>query len=250
MTRNLVSAGAGALLAIALAGAPARAQQLAGTINSVDLDGRKLVVTEKVTDKNIDVSVTPQTRIVTAQGQPLTLKVLKRGDGVGITHNGGVAALIVVNQAALLGVVSTIDIDGKKLVVTETGTNREIDVALNPQATIETTGGKMYKLKDLKTGDGVSVVYVGSNVTKILVNVKPSELTGHVKSVAADLKSLVVSDAESGSDVKVIVTPQTAIVTGQGKTMELKDLKKGDGVGIAHDSSVASKIVVNVAPAR
>src|SRR4051794_33213734 len=114
MTRNLVSAGAGALLAIALAGAPARAQQLAGTINSVDLDGRKLVVTEKVTDKNIDVSVTPQTRIVTAQGQPLTLKVLKRGDGVGITHNGGVAALIVVNQAALLGVVSTIDIDGKK----------------------------------------------------------------------------------------------------------------------------------------
>jgi len=249
MSRSVVSAGAGAVLAIALAAAPARADQLAGIVNSVDLDGRKLVVTEKVTDKNIDIAVTPQTTIVTSQGRPLTLKVLKRGDGVGISHVGGVAATVVVNQAALRGVVSTVDIDGKKLVVTETGTNRDLDVALNSQSMIETTGGKAYKLKDLKSGDGVSITYAGSDVAKVLVNVKPPELTGHVKSVAADLKSLVVSDLENGVDVKVIVTPETVIATGQGKTMELKDLKKGDGVGIVHNASVASKITVNVAPA-
>jgi len=250
MSRTLVSAGAGAVLVIALAGATARADQLVGIVTSGDLDGEKLGVTEKGTDKNVDVSVIPQTTIVTSQGQPLTLKNLKRGDGVGITHIGGVASVGVVNQAALFGVVSTIDLDGKKLVVTEKGTNREVEVALNPQSVIETTGGKVYKLKDLKTGDGLSVTYAGSDVTKVLVNVKPTELTGHVKTVAADLKSLIVTDVESGMDVKVIVTPQTAIVNGRGQTMELKDLKKGDGVGIAHDASVASKIVVNVAPAR
>ncbi len=246
----LVLAGASTLLAISLSGASARADQLSGTVGSVNLDGRKLVVTEKATDKNIAVSVTLQTTITTAAGRPLSLKNLKRGDGVGIMHNAGVAQAIVVNQAALVGVVSTLDIDGKKLVVTEQGTDRDIDVVINPQTTIETTGGKVYVLKDLKMGDGVSVTYDGGDVTKVLVSVKPAELTGHVKSISADLKSLIMTEIGTNVDVKVAVTPRTTIVTNQGKTMDLKDLKKGDGVGIEHEASVASRIVVNVVPAR
>lgn len=239
-----------AWVVIGLAALEARADQLSGTVKSVDLDGKKLVVSEKVTDKNVDVRITPQTSIATAAGQTLSLKNLKRGDGVGITHTGSVAKTVLVNQAPLIGVVDSINIDEKKLVVSEQGTDREIDVAVRPQTTIETTGGKTYALKDLKSGDGLSVTYAGADAVKVLVNVKPDELTGHVKSVAADLKSLIVTTIESGAAVKVAVTSKTAIVTSQGKTMELKDLKKGDGVGIAHQASVASRIVVNVAPAR
>jgi Cu/Ag efflux protein CusF len=236
--------------AVLLSGLSARADQLAGTVKSVDLDGRKLVVAEQTTDKNIDVSVTSQTTIVTEGGQPLSLKYLKRGDGVGISLVNGTAATILVNQAPLFGVVTTIDVDGKSLVVTEKGTDREIQVAIKPQTTIETTKGKVSALKDLKTGDGLSITFAGDEARKVLVNVKPAELTAHVKSVAADLNSLIVTEIGSKTDVKVAVTPQTTIVTSEGKTMELKELKKGDGVGIAHEGSVASKIVVNVAPAR
>jgi hypothetical protein len=233
-----------------LAGLEARGDQLSGTVRSVDLDGKKVIVAEKVTDKNIDVTVTAQTSIATAAGLPLSLKNLKRGDGVGLTHTGGVAAAIVVNQAALIGRVDTINLDEKTMVVTEKGTDRDIEVALKPKTTIETTDGKALALKDLKSGDGLSVTYAGADALKVLVNVKPPELTAHVKSVAADLRSLVVTDIETRADVKVAVTSETVIVTSQGKTMELKDLKKGDGVGIAHDASVASKIVVNAAAAR
>ena len=44
------------------------------------------------------------------------------------------------------------------------------------------------------------------------------------------------------------ISPDTTIVTVTGKKIELKDLKKGDGVGISHVNSVASKVVVNVKP--
>lgn len=59
-----------------------------------------------------------------------------------------------------------------------------------------------------------------------------------------------MTEKVTDKNIDVSVTPQTTIVTSQGKTMDLKDLKKGDGVGIAHDASIASRIVVNVAPAR
>ena len=52
------------------------------------------------------------------------------------------------------------------------------------------------------------------------------------------------------TDVTVAVNDQTTIVTTAGKTLKIKDLKEGDGVGIAHTASVAKKIMVNVKPPR
>ncbi len=247
----LVLTWAGVLVALGLTTSSARAAVgLTGVISSVDVEGRKLVVTPSGTEKNMTVMVTDQTQITTAQGQPLRLADLKRNDTVGIAHRDGVATSVVVNQAPLMGIVSTIDADGKKLVVTENGTNRDVTVPITDRTAILTSAGKAIELKDLKSGDGVGITYSGPFVTRIAVNSKPTELTGHVKEVGADMKSLVVTEIGTGTDVKVAITPSTTIVTGQGKTLSLKDLKKGDGVGIAHEASVASKIVVNAAPAR
>lgn len=239
-----------ALVVSALAGGRAWADQLVGVVKSVDTQGRKFVIVEKTTDRTVDVAVTPSTAITSSAGRPLTLKGLRKGDGVGVAHIDGVANSIIVNQVPLRGVVESVDLDEKTFVVDEKGTDHDIKVAVLPRTTIETAGGKIYAFKDLKSGDGVSVMFDGDEVAKVVVNAKPDELTGHVKSVAPDLKSFIVTEIGTKAEVKVAVTPDTAIVTGEGKTMELKDLKKGDGVGVAHDASVASKIVVNAAPQR
>jgi len=223
---------------------------LTGVIRSVDVEGRKLVITPTGTEKDTTITVNDMTRITTEQGLPVRLADLKRNDTVGIAHQNGLATSVVVNQVPLLGTVNSIDPDGKKLVVTENGTNREVTVPITDATTILATGGKAIGLKNLKTGDGVAITYAGPSVTRVAVNEKPAELTGHVKEVSADMKSVVITEIGTNNIIKVAVTPETTIVNGQGKTLGLKDLKKGDGVGIAHTDSVASKIVVNAAPPR
>ena len=153
-----------------------------------------------------------------------------------------------------MGIVKSVDAEAKKLVMTETGakgeagTSKDITMTVDDQTAITTTDGKAIKLGDLKEGDGVSIAHAGDLAQKIDVNVNRDELTGFVKSVSADLKTFVVTLTGTTKDVTVAVNDQTMIVTTEGKTLKIKDLKEGDGVGIAHISSVAKKIVVAVKP--
>ena len=64
----------------------------------------------------------------------------------------------------------------------------------------------------------------------------------------AEAKKLIAAAGMTDKDITVAVNEQTTVVTTEGKKLELKQLKKGDGVGISHTKSVASKIVVNVRP--
>jgi len=153
-----------------------------------------------------------------------------------------------VTAEQLAGVVSSVDVDAKKILVTPTGKEKTVEVLVNDQTSIATEAGKAIGLKELKAGDGLGIAHTGGLATKIVVAVKPSELTGHVKSVGATLKTFVVTETGTTIDVTVAITPETSIVTTQGKKLELKDLKKGDGVGISHTNSVASKVIVNVKP--
>ncbi len=148
----------------------------------------------------------------------------------------------------LAGVVTSIDADNKKLVVTPTAKEKPVDVVVNDQTVIETAGGKTLALKDLKAGDGVGIAHTSGLASKIVVNVKPDELTGHIKSIGTNLKTFVVTETGTTTDVTVAVTTDTSILTTAGKKIELKELKKGDGVGISHINSVATKVVVNVKP--
>jgi hypothetical protein len=148
----------------------------------------------------------------------------------------------------LAGVISSVDLDGKKIAVTPTGKDKPVDVTVNDRTVIQTANGKTLAFKDLKTGDGLGIAHTAGLASKIVVNVKPDELTGHIKSIGVNLKTFVVTETGTSTDVTVAVTPDTSIVTNAGKKIELKDLKKGDGVGISHINSVASKVVVNVKP--
>lgn len=163
---------------------------------------------------------------------------------VGLT--GGRSTASQAEQLA--GVVSTVDVDGRKIAVTPTGKEKNVDVAVDDKTIIESAAGKKLGLKDLKTGDGLGIVHTAGVASKILVNPKPAELTGHVKSVGANLKTFVVTETGTTTDVTVAITPDTQILTTSGKKLEAKELKKGDGVGISHVNSVASKVVVNVKP--
>ena len=148
----------------------------------------------------------------------------------------------------LKGIVSTVDVDAKKIVVTPEDKTLTVDVTVNDQTEIVTSSGKKLELKDLKSGDGLGVAHTGGLASKIVVNIKPAELTGHVKSVGANLKTFVVTETGTIKDITVAVNGETTIHNTAGKQMDLKDLKKGDGVGISHINSVATKIVVNVKP--
>jgi hypothetical protein len=230
-----------------LTGGPAivRGDDLTGVVVSVEVAGRKIVITDQTTSQPRDVPFTAQADIRTTTGQPLQIQNLKRGDRVGIVSNGGLATRVVVNQAPLRGVVSNIDLRAQKLIVTEDGTNRDIEVDLTPTTRIESINKEPVVLKDIKTGDGISVVYSGAAPVAATINSKPPELKGHIKSIAPDMRSLIVTELGTNADLTVAVTPQTSIVSSTGKTLRMDDLHKGDGVGIAHQASTASLIVVS-----
>ena len=71
-------------------------------------------------------------------------------------------------------------------------------------------------------------------------------LKGHVKSVAANLKTFVVTETATNTDLTISVDSQTVIETTQMKRLEIKALKPGDGVAVSHTAGLASKIVVAV----
>ena len=249
--RPFVVGWAGALVAAGLLAASAHALAgLAGNVTKVDLDTRKLVVTEAGTGRDVVVMVNDQTMIVTNAGKAITLGDLRKGDGVGISEVGGIATQIVVKPLEIKGVVNAVDPSEKRLVVTESGTDQDVTLSVGDQTAIETQAGQRLELRNLKTGDGVAVTHTGAVAERIVVNIRPDELTGFIKSVGGDQKTLVVTDLKTNTDISVVITDRTTIVTTTGKDLRFQDLKRGDGVGIAHHRSVAEKIVVNVKPIR
>jgi len=240
------------LVAIVLATAPARAQTVGyqGNVYSVNPQTGQLVVTDALTARNFELTVSPQTSIMTSLGHPLTLADLRKGDGLGVAASGAQALSIVVNQGVLRGVVSAVTLGSSSITVTESGTNRSVTVPVTAQTPILSAGGQPVALKSLSPGDGVLVRYNNQGVARVIITPKPDELTAYIKSVGADMRSLVVNEVGTDAEYKVIVTPQTELVNSQGKALGMKDLHSGDGVGISHTRSVASKIVVAPTPAK
>jgi hypothetical protein len=224
----------------------ARAESLSGIVQSVDADAKKMVVTPMGTDKTVPVTVTDATTIRTDKGVSLPLKYLRKGDGVGVNHVAGTASLITVRQASLRGVVVKTDLDEKTFDMTPKGEDEDVRITTTEKTVFETEDGKARKLEDLKVGDGLAVRFNGPEVAEVVINPKPPELTGYIKSVSTDLQSLVVTEIGTDVDTAVRIDDQTIIKTNDGKPMTIKELKKGDGVGIATVKGVAEQIVVNV----
>jgi len=158
------------------------------------------------------------------------------------------SSLIAVGARAdtLKGHISSVDSDARTLVVTDPSSGKDIDVTVNDQTVIRSASGKVLKVDDLKQGDGVGIAHTRGVASEIVVNAKADELTGHVKLVAANLKSFILTDDATKTEYTVKVNEKTTLVTSAGKKLKMSELKKGDGVGISHQGGLASKIVVNV----
>ncbi len=94
------------LVALAVLAAPVIAEELFGVITKVDIEGKKLMVTPKGEDKDIEVTINDDTEIVTKKGsmkvdlEKLAKKVAdiqekgKKGIPAKIEHEKGVASKI------------------------------------------------------------------------------------------------------------------------------------------------------------
>src|SRR5262249_9008852 len=97
-------------VALAVVVAPAIADELFGVISKVDIEGKKITVIEKDTDKEVIVSVTDNTEYVTGKGaSKLDLAKLsknvakavdagKKGVRVKVDHEKNVASKITTQQ--------------------------------------------------------------------------------------------------------------------------------------------------------
>ena len=104
--RKTMMALACTTVALGTIGIPAIADELFGVITKVDVEGKKLMVLPKDADKEIEVTVTGDTEVVTKKGStPLDLEKLskgvakaqdagKKGVMVKIEHEKGVASKI------------------------------------------------------------------------------------------------------------------------------------------------------------
>jgi len=101
--RTFLSTLACAAVALTVVIGPALADELIGRITSVNVDAKTLVVTEKGTDKEVEVTVNDDTIFVTPKGdeRKIDLEKLqkgveksKKGMRVEVTHEKGVASKI------------------------------------------------------------------------------------------------------------------------------------------------------------
>ncbi|MBX6312344.1 MAG: hypothetical protein IRY99_05405 [Isosphaeraceae bacterium] len=91
------------LVALGLVVVPVLADELIGRITKVDVAASKIVVTEKGTNKEVDVKVTESTVYETPQGKEVRVNLeklqkrvekAKKGVSVIVTHEKGVASRI------------------------------------------------------------------------------------------------------------------------------------------------------------
>ena len=98
--RSWVRALAGGSVALAVLVLPALAEELLGTVKSVDADAKRLVVAEKGSLIDVELRVTDQTAIETPKGERVPLERLKKGSRVQVTHEDEVASRIIVRGPA------------------------------------------------------------------------------------------------------------------------------------------------------
>lgn len=99
--RSMMTAVVAAFASLALTVGVAFAAELLGTVKSVDADAKKVVVTEKDTDKDVDVTIKDDTEWVNPKGKTVNnydLAKLKKGTEVKVTHEGGKASKVNIEK--------------------------------------------------------------------------------------------------------------------------------------------------------
>ena len=100
--RSLLTSVLAAAVTLSITVGTALAAELMGTIKSVDIEAKTILVTEKDTDKDIEVTVTDETEWETPKKKMKTydLAKLKKGTVVEVTHEDAKASKIVIKKGA------------------------------------------------------------------------------------------------------------------------------------------------------
>ena len=97
--RSLLASGLAVAFTLVLTVGTALAAELMGKIKSVDVDAKKIVVTEKDTDKDVEVTVTDDTEWVTKKKtSKIDLNKVKKDMEVEVTHENAKASKIVLKK--------------------------------------------------------------------------------------------------------------------------------------------------------
>jgi hypothetical protein len=88
-----------------------------------------------------------------------------------LASTAGLMALIVLAGAALAaelkGTVKEVDTEAKKVIVTEAGTDKEVEVTVNDETEILDEEGEAIELSEVMTGATVEVTHEGGTASKI-----------------------------------------------------------------------------------
>jgi hypothetical protein len=93
-----------ALLAVFALVLPVLAEELIGTIKSVNADANKFVVTSNADNKDVEVKVNDATVYESAKGKAMkkfSLDRLNTGGTVEVTHDNGLASKVVLKKGAV-----------------------------------------------------------------------------------------------------------------------------------------------------
>ena len=100
--RSLLTSVLAAALTLSITVGTALAAELMGTVKSVDIEGKKILITEKDTDKDVEVTVTEDTEYETPKKKMKNydLAKIKKGTMVEVTHEDAKASKIVFKKGA------------------------------------------------------------------------------------------------------------------------------------------------------
>ena len=104
--RTLLTSVIAVVVTMSLTLGTAIAAELMGMVKSVDVDAKKIIVTEKDTDKDVEVTVNGDTEYyATKKGETkkmdnFDLAKLKKGTTLEIVHEKAVASKITIKKAA------------------------------------------------------------------------------------------------------------------------------------------------------
>ena len=97
--RRLLIPAVASLFSLTMLAGPSAAGELLGKVKSVDVAGRKVVVTEKGTAKEVEVAIGPGTTWVNAKGKSpkkFDLTKLKPGSSVEVSLDDGAASRVAI----------------------------------------------------------------------------------------------------------------------------------------------------------
>ena len=100
--RSLLTSVLALAVTLSITVGTALAAELMGTIKSVDIEAKKILITEKDTDKDVEVTVNEDTEWETPKKKmkSFDLAKLKKGAMVEVTHEDAVASKIVLKKGA------------------------------------------------------------------------------------------------------------------------------------------------------